>query len=305
MKRLLDCDSSDFIKMNKKDILESIIASEGRVVVSETIGVLQPLLFNISNVELAAAFGADILLLNMFDVLEPLVNGIPSVEKQNIIREIKRLTGRLIGINLEPVDSEAETVGEINAISRGRIATIETAKAAYEMGANMLVLTGNPGTGVSNKEIVSSLKKINSVLGDKIILIAGKMHASGSLLEAGENIINKADIKEFSEAGADIILLPAPGTVPGITLEYIKELVNYAHSLSKLTITSIGTSQEGADSDTIKSIALMCKMAGTDMHHIGDTGYPGIAIPENIMSYSIAIKGVRHTYTRMARSVNR
>ncbi|HBT16182.1 MAG TPA: PEP phosphonomutase, partial [Firmicutes bacterium] len=50
---------------------------------------------------------------------------------------------------------------------------------------------------------------------------------------------------------------------------------------------------------------LLCKMTGTDLHHLGDAGYPGIAIPENIMSYSIAIRGKRHTYSRMARSINR
>lgn len=107
---------------------------------------------------------------------------------------------------------------------------------------------------------------------------------------------------EFIDAGADIILLPALGTVPGITVDYVKELIVYAYSRGVLTITSIGTSQEGAD--TIKQIALMCKMAGTDIHHIGDTGYPGIALPENIMAYSVVIRGVRHTYHRMASSVN-
>lgn len=170
----------------------------------------------------------------------------------------------------------------------------------------MIVLTGNPGTGVTNRAIADSLKEISSVIGDKLILAAGKMHAAGSLKESGENIVNVNDIKEFREAGADIILLPAPGTVPGITMEYIRGLVCYAHSLGVLTMTTIGTSQEGADSDTIKSIALMCKMTGTDMHHIGDSGYPGgMAVPENILDYSVAIRGKRHTFVRMARSVNR
>ena len=100
-------------------------------------------------------------------------------------------------------------------------------------------------------------------------------------------------------------MLPAPGTVPGITMEYVRGLIAYAHSRGVLTITAIGTSQEGADADTIKRIALMCKMAGTDIHHIGDTGYPGMALPENIMAYSIAVRGVRHTYHRMAVSINR
>ncbi|WP_442781313.1 DUF7916 family protein [Clostridium sp. ZS2-4] len=30
-----------------------------------------------------------------------------------------------------------------------------------------------------------------------------------------------------------------------------------------------------------------------------------MAVPENIMDYSIAIRGKRHTYIRMARSINR
>lgn len=75
--------------------------------------------------------------------------------------------------------------------------------------------------------------------------------------------------------------------------------------MGAMTMTAIGTSQEGADAETVRQIALMSKMAGTDLHHIGDTGYTGIAIPENIRTYSIAIRGVRHTYTRIARSVNR
>lgn len=304
IKRLLDCNASDFIKMKKSDILESIVASEGRVLVSEIIGMYDPTLHSISNAELAAAFGADILLLNMFDVYEPIFQGIPNVEKQNVIKKIKNLTGRLIGVNLEPVDNEQSTIGEITTISKGRLATIDTAMTAYELGADMIVLTGNPGTGVSNKGIISSLKGISAVLGDKIILVAGKMHASGSLKEAGENIITRADIKEFIEAGANIILLPAPGTVPGITMEYIKDLVTYSHRLGALTLTAIGTSQEDADSDTIKQIAIMCKMTGTDMHHIGDAGYK-TANPENIMDYSIAIRGKRHTYIRMAKSINR
>jgi hypothetical protein len=131
------------------------------------------------------------------------------------------------------------------------------------------------------------------------------MHASGVITEGADKIITKEDIRDFVQAGADIILLPAPGTVPGITVEYVRELVSFAHSLGALTITAIGTSQEGADTNTIRQIALMCKMTGTDLHHIGDTGYPGAAIPENIMAYSIAIRGVRHTYHRMAVSVNR
>ena len=190
-------------------------------------------------------------------------------------------------------------------MSPGRKATVSNAAKACGMGVDMVLLTGNPGNGVSNRAITDSLRAISEKMKDKLILAAGKMHASGIVGEGGENIITREDIDEFIHAGADIILLPAPGTVPGITMEYVRELIAHAHSKGVLTITAIGTSQEGADTDTVRRIALMCKMAGTDIHHIGDTGYPGMALPENIMAYSIAIRGVRHTYHRMAVSVNR
>ena len=110
--------------------------------------------------------------------------------------------------------------------------------------------------------------------------------------EAGENIITKKDIDEFIIAGADIVLMPAPGTVPGITMEYVRELVVHTHKAGKLTLTAIGTSQEGADTATIKQIALMCKMSGTDLHHLGDAGYIGMSLPENILEYGKTIRGV-------------
>ncbi len=306
-KRMLDCTASDLAAFTKKELLESMAGSEGRVLASECIGITQPMLNDITNAEFAAAMGADLLLLNMFDVKNPVLQGLPKVAPEDTVREIKRLTGRVIGINLEPVEDAiaAGNADTLWAMSPGRKATVENAQKAADMGVDMIVLTGNPGNGVSNQAIVDSLKAIAKACGDRLILTAGKMHASGILSEAAENIITKEDIRSFVEAGADIILLPAPGTVPGITMEYVKELVAYAHSLGALTITAIGTSQEGADTGTIRQLALMCKMTGTDIHHIGDSGLPGMALPENIMAYSVAIRGIRHTYHRMAVSINR
>jgi len=191
------------------------------------------------------------------------------------------------------------------AMTDGRKATLENARKAADMGINFIPLTGNPGVGVTNTAITQTLALYKKELGDRLILAAGKMHASGILTEGAEKIITKEDIRAFREAGADIILLPAPGTVPGLSMEYIRELIGYAHSLGCLTITAIGTSQEGADTATIRQIALMCKMTGTDIHHLGDSGYGGMALPENIQAYSIAIRGIRHTYRRMAASINR
>ncbi len=308
MKRILDCQHSDFQTMTSRQLLDAIAGSEGRTIACETIGAIQPMLGDITNAEFVAAMGADILLLNMFDVQQPKIYGLPKTEPENVIRKLKELTGRPIGINLEPVEqvlSSEDPEENMWAMTSGRKATLENAQKAADMGVNFILLTGNPGIGVSNQAIEQTLRLYKQELGDKLILAAGKMHASGILTEGAENIITKADVAAFAAAGADIILLPAPGTVPGITMEYIRELVSYAHSLGCLTITAIGTSQEGADTATIRQIALMCKMTGTDIHHLGDAGYGGMALPENIQAYSIAVRGIRHTYRRMAGSINR
>lgn len=306
-KRILNMTSAEMTNLSKDELIQAIAGSEGRVLASETIGITMPLLVDVTNAELASSMGADMILLNMFDVKKPNIMALPPVDDMEVVREVKRLTGRMVGINLEPVEKGAgsEQGEELWAMSAGRYATVENAVRAHEMGVDMIVLTGNPGNGVSNDAIVASLKAISAVIGDKIVLAAGKMHASGVIEEGGENIITRDDITQFAEAGADIILMPAPGTVPGITTEYIRGLVSYAHSLGKLTITSVGTSQEGADTETIKRIALECKMTGTDIHHIGDSGYVGMALPENIMAYSVVIRGIRHTYHRIAQSIVR
>lgn len=306
-KRLLDCTSSDLRRYGKPELLSSIAGCEGRVLACETIGITPPLLVDVTNAEYAASLSADILLLNMFDVQDPLIQALPAVPKEETIRELKRLTGRVIGINLEPTDLEHSQSNEqaLWQMKPGRLATAKNARMAADMGVDLIVLTGNPGTGVNNEAIESALRQISSAVGDRVILAAGKMHASGVAGEKGENIMTALDAQRFIEAGADIILLPAPGTIPGITQEYAHRVIETVHANGKLAMTAIGTSQEGADVATIRQIALMCKMAGADIHHIGDTGVPGMALPQNILAYSIAIRGERHTYHKMAQSVNR
>ncbi|MFZ3389425.1 haloacid dehalogenase-like hydrolase [Buttiauxella gaviniae] len=306
-KRLLDCSASDFALMNKDALIYAIRASEGRVMVSETIAITQPLLSNVTNAELAASQGADILLINMFDSETPLIQGLPAdIAPEQTLHELQRLTGRIIGVNLEAVDPEhAVAHDDIWKMKPGRAATAENARKLADMGAKVLVLTGNPNNGVSNRALGMAVKEIREAVGDRVVIIAGKMHGAGMIRESGSSIISEEDVLWFASKGVDIILFPAPGTIPGMSQERVGSLIDIAHAQGVLAMTAIGTSQEGADISTIRQIALMSKMAGADLHHIGDTGYMGMALPENILAYSIAIRGVRHTYTRIARSVNR
>ena len=260
---------------------------------------------NLDMVKEAVEAGADIIMLNIFDVDHPVINGLPEVAPEDTIHEVKRLTGRMVAINLEPAAVRNDGEKSVWSLTEGRRATVENAKKAADMGVDMIVLTGNPGVGVDNRAITKALADLNEAVGDRVILTAGKMHASGILSEAGEKILTKEDAETFIEAGADVLLLPAPGTVPGFTMEHAAELIKTAHEKGVLAMTTIGTSQEGADEETIRQIALMCKMAGADIHHIGDSGYMGMALPENITAYSVAIRGKRHTYRRMAMSLVR
>ncbi|NDO82782.1 PEP phosphonomutase [Citrobacter sp. NCU1] len=306
-KRLLDCCASDFVSMDKNALLYAIRASEGRVMVSETIAITQPLLNNVTNAELVASQGADILLINMFDSEAPMIQGMPAgIPPEQMLHELQRLTGRIIGVNLEAVDPEfASNHEDIWKMKPGRAATKENALRLVEMGAKILVLTGNPNNGVSNQALGLAVKDIREAVGDRAIIISGKMHGAGLVQESGSAIITEKDVAWFAGQGADVVLIPAPGTVPGMSQQKVTALIDCAHAHGVLAMTAIGTSQEGADISTIRQIALMSKMAGADLHHIGDTGYMGMALPENILAYSIAIRGVRHTYTRVARSINR
>lgn len=306
-KRMLDCNASDLKAMNKSALIHAIKASEGRVLVSENIVITQPLLNTITNAELAASQGADLLLLNMFDVDSPVIQGMPdAIEPLQLIHELRRLTGRVIGVNLEAVDPEfIQEHNEIWKIKPGRSATVANAIKLIDMGVQFLVITGNPNNSVSNRAINNALSKIRGAVGDKLIIITGKMHGAGIVSESGSAIITSEDVTSFAKNGADIVLIPAPGTIPGMSQEVVATLIKTAHQNHVMAMTAIGTSQEGADVNTIRQIALMSKMAGADLHHIGDTGYMGIALPENIQAYSVVIRGIRHTYARMARSINR
>ena len=303
-KRVLNSFASDFEKMGKQELLSAIAESEGRTIMTECIGMFTPQCEDVSNAELCAAFGSDFILCNIFDVWNPDINGLPDHKPEDTVRLMKKLTGLPLGINLEPGEI-VEGSDNPWALTKGRVANAENAIRARDMGVNLILITGNPGIGVTNEGILNAIREIKEAVGEDVIIASGKMHAAGVVSEGADAILTMEDIDAFSEAGADIILLPAPGTVPGITLEWARERVTHIHKLGKLSMTAIGTSQEGTDEETIRQIALLCKQTGTDLHHIGDSGHPGIAAPKNIMAYSISIRGIRHTYHRMAASVRR
>lgn len=154
LKRLIDTTARELTSYNKAELLTAISDSEGRTLAAETIGTVTPMLVNITNAEFVASLGADLIMLNIFDVNNPIIQGLPQTSPEDTIREVKRLTGRMVAINLEPAvikDGQEESVWNLTT---GRQATVENARKAADMGVDMIVLTGNPGVGVDNEAII-------------------------------------------------------------------------------------------------------------------------------------------------------
>lgn len=297
VKRLLSANASEIVEMTATELKQSIKASDGRVVLSENVVTRTPVIPDITNAELARAFGADLILLNGLDAFDPKVVNVD--EDKQVINELRRLVCRPIGVNLEPVDETATMSEEKLNIVEGRQASSKTVKALEKLGINFICMTGNPGTGVTNDKIVNAISEIRKHFTG--LIIAGKMHSAG----VDEPVITETYVDQFIDAGADIILVPSIGTVPGFDEEQLKNIVKAVHRREGLVMSAIGTSQESSDPSTIRDFAIRNKICGVDIQHIGDAGYCGLAPVNNIFELSKAIRGERHTVSMIARSIQR
>lgn len=297
VKRFISSNASEILNMTAPELKQSIKASEGRVILSENVAFKESYIGDVTNAEIARSFGADLILLNGIDIFQPFVAGLDA--KEDFIEELHRLVGRPIGINLEPVDSQAQMAGERLVINEGRQASLATIQRAEELGVDFICLTGNPGTGVTNQAIIDTIRVVKENFSG--LLIAGKMHASG----VDEPVADLEAIAQFIEAGVDIVLAPAVGSVPGFDEQDLKQIVRLAHQKGALVMSAIGTSQESADEDIVKQMAIRNKICGVDIQHIGDSGYGCLAPVENIFAMSKALRGQRHTISMISRSINR
>ena len=297
--RLISANSSELLKINGEELKQSIKASEGRTVLSENV-VIQPAIDGLTMSEIAAAFGADLILLNLFDVFEPKVSGLEVKDAKDTVKRLKELTGRPIGVNLEPVDPDVKMESTKFELPKGRIATAESMRRAEELGFNFVCFTGNPpGSGVTNKMIVQAVRTAKENFSGMII--AGKMHGAG----VDEPVADEESVKAMIDAGADVILVPAVGTVPGFTSDELIKIVKIVHQHDGLVMSTIGTSQESSGKDVIREIALKNKTCSVDIQHIGDAAWGVLSPTETIFELSKTIRGLNHTISRMARSINR
>ncbi|MBC9719031.1 haloacid dehalogenase-like hydrolase [Streptomyces sp. TRM66268-LWL] len=295
MSRILDLDSAQLAHLRGRELTASVAASEGRAVVAEVWANMTLLMSahetgGVSNIEVAAAFGADIVIIN---ALETVFDG----DRWNLavlggfdrLADIADAVGRPIGVNLEP-----GTVPEL------RKATVENAKRLVDQGVALLCVTANPATGATLDDIARTSEELRRGLGDDVAIWSGKMHMAGRIetLDAGR-------MAAVAEAGADGVLVPLPGTVPGVTREIAAEAVRRIHAAGAVAMGTIGTSQEGSHRNLVPQLALNAKEIGVDAHHIGDAYAAGSMDPEFLYDYSVAIRGRRHTWHRMGRNTRK
>ncbi|MEU1334326.1 hypothetical protein [Streptomyces sp. NPDC005865] len=288
--RILDLDREHLAALRGRALTASVAAAEGRTMVAEVFAdraalIPVPGMPGVHNAELVAAFGADIVVLNL---IERAWDGerldLPGLGTFTSIADLAAYIGRPVGINLEP--------GDVPEIRRARP---EYARRLIDMGAAMLCLTANPGTGGSYEGLARVTEELRAGLGDDVALWSGKMHHAGH-----PERLTVGRLTSLVEAGADGVVLPLPGTLPGVTRELAAEAVAAVQEAGAVAMGAIGTSQEGSHANVVPQLALTAKEVGIDAHHFGDSFLPGMCDPEVMYDYSVAIRGRRHTWNRMA-----
>ncbi|QEU94115.1 hypothetical protein [Streptomyces kanamyceticus] len=288
--RILDLDRERLAALRGRELTASVAAAEGRTMVAEVFAdraALIPLpgMPGVHNAELVASFGADIVVLNL---IERAWDGerldLPGLGTFTSIADLAAYIGRPVGINLEP--------GDVPEIRRAKP---EYAKRLIDMGAAMLCLTANPGTGGSYEGLARVTEELRAGLGDDVALWSGKMHHAGH-----PERVTVERLTGLVDAGADGVVMPLPGTLPGVTKELAAAAVAAVQDAGAVVMGAIGTSQEGSHANVVPQLALTAKEVGIDAHHFGDSFLPGMCDPEVMYDYSVAIRGRRHTWNRMA-----
>ena len=318
VRRLISSSRSEIQRMTSQELKQSILTSEGRTVLCQNFIGLS-LCEGTTNAELAQAFGADMIFFNGYS-MDPSIQQLglmveewdeeknDYVTKQYRLHEMKKLIHVPLGIYLEcgkGDDASTSTSPEKQNVRADRIASKENLEKAIEENCDFIVLGGNPGTMTSYDVIVDATKRAKSVIGDQMLIFAGKWEDGVYEKVIGDPQVDMEIhlqfVQDLIDAGADVICLPMPGCRPGITVESIREIITFAHRYrpGTLVMSFLDCSVEGADEATIRQCALWSKMTGADIHAIGDAGLSGMSSPEGIYSMSIALKGRRLTFRRL------
>lgn len=301
--RMISASKSDFEKMTPMELKKSIYASEGRVVMSQHMAFMPGAVYGVTNTELVFASGSDMSMINCYDFDDDSKN---VFLQGSTFQEIKSRVNRPLGFYMMCPKKDFEITEDAKMYNlSGTMASVEHFKKAKELGADFIVLGGNPGIGTSLEDIIYWTKVVKDMFGDDIFVFAGKWEDGVDERVLGDPIAkydSKEMVKRLIDAGADCIDLPAPGSRHGIAVDSIRELIEFIHTYKEGTLAMcfLNSSVEGADVDTIRQITLLMKQTGCDIHAIGDGGIGGLSDPDNIYQMSLTLRGKLKTWYRIA-----
>ena len=318
-RRLISSVKSEIKTMSAQELKESIFASEGRVILAQNYVGMEGLCESLTNAELSQAFGADMIFFNGYSmdpsvrmsglIVEEYIPEKGYINRDYRLPDMRQLIDLPLGVYLEcgTGDDITTSTASFSLVRKDRVASRENLLKLKEEGANFVILGGNPGTRTSFETIINATRLAKEVLGDEVLIFSGKWEDGAYAKVLGDPLADRPAndvIRDLIDAGADVICLPMPGSRTGITVDMIRECVEFTHRYKPgtLAMSFLDGSVEGADTSTIRECALLSKQTGADIHAIGDAGLSGVALPENLFQLSITTKGRRLTYRRVGGS---
>jgi hypothetical protein len=315
-KRLLEYTPQELIKLNRRDFLDGIRASESRIVGAYVCPNAPCYVEKVSNLELAASFGADFINLEGLDPRRLQMPGLPSKKTSDdepyvqslqlqmgigwTVEELKKLVGRPIGVTLLTPRANDPPFGPLYAPS---VYTVDLLKHVQAAGFDFVVLCG-----LDFDTMLKAVAEARSIVGESLVIEAGIPHGPGNITGSYppynlREVTTPDFVNRLAKAGADIVDIPAVGVAPGFTPAYVGELVDAVHDGKALAASSIAHSVEGSDLGVVRRTAVDNKICGVDLFNFAAGGvYESVALPEQLEAFCIAVKGRRHTFRRMCQS---
>lgn len=324
-KRLLDCSPREMLSLTPSELKAAIRMSEGRVISACARSRSTNYFQYVSNAEVVGKFGADIVIIDVYNPKNPIFSGLPSknprddepfrgiqvqIGKGWTVREVRNLVGRPLGVTMfiAPPSYGSHNVDTGFSDKGGNnFNTWDEFDLAIEQGFDFIYLGG----WSEPDQLVATAKEAICRAKGRVVIWAGVAHGPG-LIYAKESPYNLRELmtinyaKALADVGVDIVDIPAAGSLCGYTMDYVGKLIDSIHMGGAIVNVGIHNSQEGADVETIRRIAIDNKIIGADMQMLGDAGVnENIGLPETLESLCIAVKGKHHTYRRMAESILR
>jgi hypothetical protein len=298
---MLSARASDFAKMNASELTECIRTAGGRTVAAEVICTYQSPVEGISHGEIAAAMGADIIVLDRYDSLKPDINNAPLevVSSEAPLFEYKRFVGRPVGINMIVADPQA------GSQLGGRLISAANVDRAVDQGVDIIFLYSRPQMDGTPEKMRVATEAIYHLHGGTVMLVGVPSFKTPPPRTPDGVDLFSQEAKALLDAGCHAIGLPMPGSHQGWQLEQTARVIDSVQQNRGLAWLFITGSIEGSPKEVLFQMALNAKMLGADAYRLDEAGLSGMPLPENIFRFSLAIRGARHTYRRMASSILR